>query len=63
MNTFAEKAEEEMARKQHYAASREYRTYVKSLDSDLKLHTDQSVKYENWQQLEDLGLMSRGNWV
>lgn len=63
MNTFAEKAQEEMDRKQHYAASREYRTYVKSLDSDLNLHTDQSVKYENWKQLEDLGLLSRGNWV
>lgn len=63
MNTFSEKAEEEMKRKQHYAASREYRTYLKQMDGDLKLWTEHSSAYENWQQLEDLGLMSRGNWV
>lgn len=63
MNTFAEKAEEEMARKQHYAASREYRTYMNSLEGDLNLFTPHSEKYEGWQQLEDIGLMSRGNWV
>ncbi|WP_309743091.1 glycosyltransferase family 2 protein [Roseobacter sp. N2S] len=63
MNTFSEKAEEEMKRKQHYAASREYRTYLKQMDGDLKLWTEHSSAYENWQQLENLGLMSRGNWV
>ncbi|WP_069298446.1 glycosyltransferase family 2 protein [Neptunicoccus sediminis] len=63
MNTFSEKAEEEMKRKQHYASSREYRTYVNRMDSDLKLWTEQSSTYENWQQLEALGLMSRGNWI
>ena len=63
MNTFVEKAEEEASRKQHYAASREYRTYLKTLEGDLNLYTEQSVKYQNWQQLEDLGLMSRGGWA
>lgn len=37
MNTFSEKAEEKMKRKQHYAASREYRTYLKQLNGDLLL--------------------------
>lgn len=63
MNTFSEKAEEEMKRKQHYAASREYRTYLKQMEGDLKLWTEQSSEYQNWQQLESLGLMSRGNWA
>jgi hypothetical protein len=63
VNTFSEKAEEELKRKQHYAASREYRTYLKKLGSVLDLWTEHSVEYEGWQQLEQLGLMSRGNWV
>ena len=63
LEMFADKAKEEMKRKQHYAASREYRTYVNKLKSDLKLWTPQSIKYQNWQQLEQLGLMSRGNWA
>lgn len=52
-----------MARKQHYAASREYRTYMKNMEGELSLFTDQSTQFENWQQLENLGLMSRGNWA
>jgi hypothetical protein len=63
MNTFSEKAEEEMARKQHYAASREYRTYLKQLNGDLLLWNEQSSEYKDWRQLEELGLMARGNWA
>ena len=63
MNTFSEKAEEEMKRKQHYAASREYRMYLNKLNGDLLLWNEQSSEYENWQQLEQLGLMARGNWA
>ena len=63
MNTFSEKAEEEMKRKQHYAASREYRTYLKQLNGDLLLWNEQSSEYQDWRQLEDLGLMARGNWA
>ena len=63
MNTFSDKAQEEMQRRQHYAGSREYRTYVQTMENDLKLWTEHSLEYENWQQLEELGLMSRGNWA
>lgn len=63
LEMFANKAQEEMARKQHYAGSREYRTYINNLESALCLWTPQSTKYEGWQQLEQLGLMSRGNWA
>ncbi len=63
MNTFSEKAEEEMKRKQHYAASREYRTYLNKLNGDLLLWNENSSEYRDWRQLEELGLMARGNWA
>jgi len=63
LEMFSTKAEEELKRKQHYAGSREYRTYVNILESELSLWTPQSTKYNGWQQLETLGLMSRGNWA
>lgn len=63
MNTFSEKAQEEMKRKQHYAASREYRTYLKKMDGDLLLWNEESSEYRDWRQLEELGLMARGNWA
>ncbi len=63
LEMFSAKAIEEIQRKQHYAASREYKTYMKNLQSELCLWTPQSTKYEGWAQLEQLGLMSRGNWA
>jgi len=63
LEMFSHKSVEEISRKQHYAASREYRTYVNSMNSDLNLWTNESTRYEGWKQLESLGLMSRGNWV
>ncbi len=63
LETFTEKAAEEKTRQQHYAASREYETYAKSKNSKLDLWTPHSTKFQRWQQLEDLGLMSRGNWA
>ncbi len=63
LDMFSAKAKEETERKQHYAASREYKTYVKNLQSELRLWTPQSTRYEDWKQLEQLGLMSRGNWA
>lgn len=58
---FAEKSQEELARRQHYAASREYQAYWSSDGTDL--WTPWSEKYMNWRQLEALGLMSPGNWA
>lgn len=63
ISTFAAKAEEELERRQHYAASREYRAYHARLGDDLELWTRWSEKYINWRQLETLGLMSKGNWA
>jgi len=63
LDTFAVKAEEEMARGQHYAASREYRAYAEGAEARVDLWCKWSEKYINWRQLEILGLMSKGNWA
>ncbi len=61
--TMADKAEEELTRRQHYAASREYRAYARGIGEGTDLWCKWSEKYINWRQLEVLGLMSRGNWA
>jgi hypothetical protein len=63
LNTFPEKAAEELDRGQHYAASVEYRAYAKQLRDSPELWCKWSEKYINWRQLEILGLMSKGNWA
>ena len=63
LDTFAAKAEEELERNQHYAASVEYRAYAKHLKEDPQLWCKWSERYINWRQLEILGLMSKGNWA
>jgi len=63
LDTFSTKAAEELERKQHYAASVEYKAYAESLRDDPELWCKWSEKYINWRQLEILGLMSKGNWA
>ncbi|WBU53142.1 glycosyltransferase family 2 protein [Paracoccus sp. SCSIO 75233] len=63
LSTFIEKSSEEMERGEHYANSQEYRAYNASLQDDLVLLTPESRAYEDWRQLEELGLISQGNWV
>jgi hypothetical protein len=63
LDTFSEKAREELDRKQHYSASVEYRAYAESLTQNPELWCRWSEKYINWRQLEILGLMSKGNWA
>ncbi|PJE37330.1 glycosyl transferase family 2 [Pseudooceanicola lipolyticus] len=63
LNTFAEKADEELDRGQHYAGSVEYRAYAERLKDNPDLWCKWSEKYINWRQLEILGLMSKGNWA
>lgn len=63
LNTFKQKSEEELVRKQHYANSHEYRAYSKGLKERPSLWCRWSEKYINWRQLEILGLMSKGSWV
>ena len=63
LDTFGQKAAEELERRQHYAASHEYRAYDARLKEDPDLWCKWSEKYINWRQLEILGLMSKGNWA
>ena len=63
LDTFTEKAAEELQRKQHYAASVEYIAYAQALKDNPELWCKWSEKYINWRQLEILGLMSKGNWA
>ena len=63
LDTFAIKAEEEMRRGQHYAASAEYKAYKAGLHAQPDLWCKWSERYINWRQLEILGLMSKGNWA
>jgi len=63
LNTFLDKSEEEMQRKQHFASSQEYKAYYDRIKQDPELWCKWSEKYINWRQLEILGLMSKGNWA
>jgi hypothetical protein len=63
LDTFAQKAEEEIERGQHYSESHEYRAYREGIARERDLWCNWSEKYVNWRQLEILGLMSKGNWT
>lgn len=63
LSTFAEKSAEELQRRQHYANSQEYMAYSRGLEETVDFWCPQSERFVNWRQLEDLGLMSRGNWA
>lgn len=63
LSTFADKAKEELDRRQHYSDSHEYRAYHAGLQDDPNLWTPHSMELGDWRQLEDLGLISKGNWA
>jgi len=63
LDTFAQKATEELERGEHYAGSHEYKAYAARLTESPDLWCKWSEKYINWRQLEILGLMSKGNWA
>ncbi|MBI6628463.1 glycosyltransferase family 2 protein [Pontibaca salina] len=63
LDSFGSKAIEELGRGQHFSGSIEYKAYADCMADDLNLWCKWSEKYINWQQLEILGLMSKGNWT
>ena len=63
LDSFVDKASEELDRKQHYAAGAEYQAYPKTSSDHPEIWCKWSEKYINWRQLEILGLMSKGNWA
>ena len=56
------KAAEEKARKQHFANSALYDGYYDALVAGPDLWHPDAQYFDGWQQLEALGLMSRGAW-
>lgn len=63
LDTLAEKAAEEVDRRQHFAGGREYDAYRQIKTTPHGLWCEWSEKYIDWRQLELLGLMSKGNWA
>jgi len=63
LDILQDKATEELTRKEHYAASREYKSYHAQIGKGLRLWNETSAKYQDWRQLENLGLMSAGGWL
>ncbi|WP_295048557.1 glycosyltransferase family 2 protein [uncultured Paracoccus sp.] len=63
LSSFAAKSAEELDRRQHYGDSQEYRAYHRGLNHGVELWCSESREYRDWRQLEDLGLISRGNWA
>ena len=67
VSSLVAKAEEELRRGEHYAASREYQAYAgregQGPGGGTDLWCPWSESYINWRQLEILGLMSKGNWA
>jgi hypothetical protein len=62
ISSLTDKAAEEMRRKQHYASSTEYKTYLSAANPILH-QPGISVRYQSPDQLIKLGLICRGNWL
>lgn len=56
------KSREEKDRRQHFENSTLYQGYYDDLIGDPTLWNERSVRFAGWEQLEGLGLMSRGGW-
>lgn len=57
------KSAEEKQRQQHFTHIERYEGYYDALSAGPDLWSPQSVRYSGWQQLEELGLMTRGDWI
>lgn len=59
----AAKAADPALRAQHYAGGREVAAYAAGLARGLSFWSPESLRYRDWRQLDDLGLMSAGGWM
>lgn len=57
-----DRAVEEQHRKEHFANPETYAPYYEAVARSPDLWTTESFRYAGWEQLVDLGLMSRGGW-
>ena len=53
---------EEKERAEHFAVSSLYDSYYEGLAQNPDFRGPESVPFEGWEQLEELGLMARGGW-
>lgn len=63
IDSFVDLANDKELRMQHYAQGREYKFYERLPEVETTLFTKESTKYQDWRQLEKLGLMSSGGWA
>lgn len=63
MDGVLDKSEEEKRRREHFTHTERYDTYYDRIIDDPVLWDENSVRFENWQQLERLGLLFRGKWL
>lgn len=61
-DVFGARATVEAARGEHFADAREYRRYAEAGAAQV-LWTPRSARYEGWEQLDALGLISTGGWA
>jgi len=61
--TVVQRAAIEKRRREHFENSRLYDGYYDGLIADPDFWTPASLRYTGWQQLEAMGLMSRGDWI
>ncbi len=61
--TICAKSAEEIHRRQHFENSDLYESYHQNLTTGPDLWAPTSCRYENWEQLVNIGLMSKGDWV
>ncbi len=60
--TIVDRSKEEAVRKEHFANSAIYDDYYHELSQGPVLWNSKSLKYDDWRQLEELGLMSSEGW-
>lgn len=62
-NMLETKIQEELERGEHFNDSAEYRRYAEqALERSSAFHCSASRRFQDWQQLVELGLMNRGRW-
>ncbi|MEM7240712.1 MAG: glycosyltransferase family 2 protein [Pseudomonadota bacterium] len=61
--SFLEKVSEEETRQMHYKGSQEYKLYAQAVDRGTPLHTENSIRFKDWRQLQSLGLVSQAGWA
>ncbi len=63
LHMVADKSREEKHRQEHFENSSQYDTYYDSLTQSPDLWCAASYQYDGWQQLEAMGLLSKGAWA